>query len=71
MWTKTIWHRLKPLPSAYRSKPMWVKNKRVTDKCTNHKVLYEGSNSRYESVWYTADDVDMQHVSTEKTASSK
>lgn len=66
MWSTTIWHRLKP--AAHRARPMWVKQKLVTDQCSKHKILYEGSNSRYESVWYTADDIDMKHVSTEKTA---
>lgn len=69
MWSTTIWHRLKP--AVDRSKPMWVKQVRTTDQCSKHTLLYEGTNSRYKSVWYTQDDIDLQHISTEKTPASK
>jgi len=50
---------------------MWVKQVRTTDQCSKHTLLYEGTNSRYKSVWYTQDDIDLQHISTEKTPASK
>ena len=67
MWSTTIWHRLKP--AVHRAQPMWVMHKPQV--IWTPKIMFEGCTARYESVWYSADEIDMVHESTEKTPQAK